>query len=236
MINLYDNRKNTSFDSIFSHEEMADSTYRRVYELPRPDQARSKYDIHVGMIVPPSPFVVPCGWEWIHRAPFEGPSIIASLLKGLGYQVTLLDQREDFDPERLKGQVTNFDIVFITCYEDNYPYLKRAAEIAKEDQPKRPVILGGPLVTSVPKVMLKDMVADYGIVGEGELTLTELMDFITENEYAGSIEMIKGLVWKNNNGEVMVNSKRPQMKNLDAVPMQDFSVWDRFKGGDIPEI
>jgi radical SAM superfamily enzyme YgiQ (UPF0313 family) len=26
------------------------------------------------------------------------------------------------------------------------------------------------------------------------------------------------------------------MKNLDAVPIQDFSVWDRFKGGDIPEI
>ncbi|MEE8540144.1 MAG: radical SAM protein [Desulfobacterales bacterium] len=228
--------QNCKFERVIESDEMTDPTYHQVYNLPLPDKATVCHDLHVGLIVPPSPFVVPCGWEWVHVAPFEGPSIIASLLKGLGYRVTLLDQREDVDPENLRPFLKDFDLIGITCYEDCYPYLKRAAEIAKEENKDRHVILGGPLVTAVPELMMGDMVADFAIVGEGELTLTELMDYISQNDHAKSIREIKGLVWKNADNQIRVNPKRDQIKNLDVVPMQDFSVWKRFEGQDIPEI
>ncbi|MFH1642200.1 MAG: hypothetical protein ABIC04_04835, partial [Nanoarchaeota archaeon] len=57
-------------------------TYNRLEQIPLPHKSQVTSDVHIGIIIPPSPFIVPCGWEWIHTAPFEGPSIIASLIKG----------------------------------------------------------------------------------------------------------------------------------------------------------
>lgn len=219
-----------------TYDEKQDATYNRVYNLPRPDQTQNMYDMTVGLIVPPSPFVVPPGWEWVHTAPFEGPSIIASLLKGLGYKVVLFDQREDYAPESIREKLKGLAVVGISCFEDNYPYIRQVAAIAKEEDPDRPVILGGPLVSSVPEVMMRDTVADYAVIGEGELTLTELMDYITGNEHAVPIEHIRGLAWKNASGQVIVNDRRTQIQDLDVVPMQDFSVWECCQGKEVPEI
>lgn len=209
---------------------------KRLAHLPLPHEAKVTHDLHFCLIVPPSPFVVPCGWEWTHTAPFEGPSIIASLIKGLGYRFTLLDQRDNPDPSALDGRLGGFDIIGIATYEDNFPYIKRATEIAKADSPERPVVLGGPLVTSVPELILRNTSADYAVVGEGELTLIELMDLLEGNGLALPKDTIKGLVWKSDNGRIQSNPVREQMKRLDSVPLQDLSVWERFKGKDIPEI
>lgn len=215
---------------------MENSTYQRLTALPLPDRAEIKSDIRFGLIVPPSPYVVPCGWEWVHKAPFEGPSIIASLIKGLGYRFTLFDQRDCFDANSLSGKLNGLDIIGIATYEDNFPYIKKIIEITKKENPGHPVILGGPLVSSAPELIMKNTKADYAVIGEGELTLIELMDFLSQNERALPVRKIKGLVWKKSKNRVIVNQVREQMMNLDAVPFQDFSVWKRFENGFIPEI
>src|ERR1700739_511975 len=89
----------------------SDETLIRLRQLPLPHEARGQSALHFGLIVPPSPFVMPYGWEWAHYAPFEGPSMIAGLLKGLGYKLTLLDQRETYDPEDLRAKIQNFDLI-----------------------------------------------------------------------------------------------------------------------------
>lgn len=211
-------------------------TEERLANLPLPHNAKVTRDLHFCLIVPPSPFVVPCGWEWTHTAPFEGPSIIASLVKGLGYRFTLLDQRDNPDPSALDGRLGEFDIIGIATYEDNFPYIKRATEIARADSPERPVVLGGPLVTSVPELLMKNTSADYAVVGEGELTLIELMDFLSRDERAKEKVQINGLVWRDKQGRIVKNQQREQMRTLDAVPLQDLSVWERFSGKVIPEI
>lgn len=214
----------------------SDKTYKRLLKLPLPDKAKITNKQYFGLIVPPSNYVVPCGWEWTHTAPFEGPSIIASLVKGLGYKFKLLDQRDDLEASNLHGKISAFDIVGIATYEDNFPYIRNAIELIKKENPDCVIIMGGPLVTSAPQLLMENTKADYAVVGEGELTLTELMDFITQNKYAKTLPEIDGLAWKDGKKKVHINKRRPQMENLDAVPLQDFSVWDRFKGKDIPEI
>jgi len=217
-------------------EDSGKNTYGRLAGIPLPSEAKPSTDLHFGLIVPPSPFVVPCGWEWVHTAPFEGPSILASLIKGLGYKFTLLDQRDNPDPGGLEGKLDQFDFIGVATYEDNFPYVKKACEIAKENNGGRPVILGGPLVTSVPELLMKNTRADYAVFGEGELTTIELMDYLTGNAHALPVGGIDGLAWKNAEGEVSLNKPREQMATLDAVPIQDLSVWERFKGRSIPEI
>jgi radical SAM superfamily enzyme YgiQ (UPF0313 family) len=81
--------------------------------------------------------------------------------------------------------------------------------------------------------------ADYAVIGEGELTTIELFDMLLvpakkRHEAAASIA---GLAWKDAGGRTVLNPRRPQMRDLDAVPFQDFSVWPRVrKDPVVPEI
>jgi len=214
------------------------NTYKRLLKISQNLQPKIKHNLKIGIIVPPSIFVVPTGWEFVHTAPFEGPSVIASLLKGIGLDVVILDERSNFNPYALKGgSLKGLDFIGVATYSDSFPYIKKTIEIAKEEEPKRPVILGGPLVSSVPELIMKNTLADYAVIGEGELTLIELMDFFLKEKQALPIYKIKGLSWKNEQGKVIINSRRAQMYNLDAVPLQDLSLWPTVqKEGTAPEI
>jgi len=211
-------------------------TIKRIAALPLPHEATISNATSVGLIVPPSVFVVPRGWEWAHTAPFEGPSILAALIRGLGYPFRLFDQREEFDPEHLRGKAADYDIVGISVWGDSFAYVRRVVRILKEERPDRPIILGGPLATAVPELLLRATGADFVVAGEGELTLTELLDSLSGNEHALPREKILGLVWRGRDGTIVTNAPRPQLTDLDVIPFQDFSVWERFDGQDIPEI
>jgi radical SAM superfamily enzyme YgiQ (UPF0313 family) len=218
------------------HHENSPLTLARVAAIPLPHEAKATEPVSVGLVVPPSPFVVPRGWEWTHTAPFEGPSILAALIRGLGYPFRLFDQRDDFDPEHLRGVTTGCDIVGICVYGDSFAYVRRAVEILKEEEPARPVILGGPLATAIPRLLLETTGADFVVAGEGELTLTELLDHLCANRWAMPPAEILGLAWRDASGGIRINPPRPQLTDLDVVPFQDHTVWDRFQGGTVPEI
>jgi len=213
-------------------------TYARLVKISQLENYKKEHNVRVGLIIPPSPFVVPNGWEFVHTAPFEGPSVIAAVLRGLGFEVSILDQRDNFDPESLRGgPLKKIDIIGIPTYSDSFPYIRQAIEIAKEEDGDRPVILGGPLVTSAPELIMLNTSADYAVIGEGELTLIELMDCILKRKESLPVKEIQGLAWKNSEGQVVVNPKRRQMKNLDAVPIQDLSLWPGIqKAGNASEI
>ncbi|MBF0217054.1 MAG: radical SAM protein [Candidatus Omnitrophica bacterium] len=213
-------------------------TYKRLRKIAETTDHKKVHDLRVGMIVPPSPFVVPCGWEFVHSAPFEGPSVIAAVLKGLGVEVVLLDRREDIDPEKLKGgPLKKLDIVCCVSYEDSFPYQKRVIEIAKAEEKDRPVIIGGPLVSSVPELIMNNTMADYAVIGEGELTTIELMDRLMGVKGAPELSDIDGLAYRSENGKVVQNKRREQMTDIDAVPLQDISVWPSvMKTGSAAEI
>ncbi|HZV82488.1 MAG TPA: radical SAM protein [Geobacteraceae bacterium] len=211
-------------------------TIRRLAALPLPHEATVSQATSVGLVVPPSVFVVPRGWEWAHTAPFEGPSILAALIRGLGYPFRLFDQREEFDPERIRGMAADYDIVGISVWGDSFTYVRRVVQILREERPERPIILGGPLATAVPGLLLEATDADFVVAGEGELTLTELLDALTRTEFALPFADIPGLIWRDRTGAIRINAPRQQLENLDLLPFQDFSVWERFQGMDIPEI
>lgn len=163
--------------------------------------------------------------------------MIAGLLKGLGYHVKLLDQREIYDPQDLASKIDDFDLIGFSTFGDSFNYLKRACEVIKEKRSDLPIILGGPLISSAPELIMKNVRADYAVVGEGELTLTEFMDWFTQNEFAKPIDKIEGLHWVDGNGTYRHNVVREQIRDQDALPFQDFSVWERFQPeGVIPEI
>lgn len=80
-----------------------------------------------------------------------------------------------------------------------------------------PVVVGGIAPSLNPEVMLGSAVADYVVIGEGEITLLALLEALTANKPLRGIE---GLAFREN-GEVVVNKER-KPADLADLPVTDF--------------
>ncbi|MFH1281824.1 MAG: radical SAM protein [Candidatus Omnitrophota bacterium] len=184
----------------------------------------------VGIVVPPSSFIVPPGWGFVLTQPFEGVSYIATVLHNAGYRVKIIDVRLAADPVEaaLTQALAGVDVLGIATYEDGFDFIEALIARLKREHPEVPVILGGSLVTSVPEVIMKNTLADIAVLGEGELTILELMDLISQNALS-RVDEIAGICYKDGSGNLIFTEKRPQMKDLNALPLMNLSLWPRVR-------
>jgi len=84
-------------------------------------------------------------------------------------------------------------------------------------------VVGGPDASACYTKYL-DWGADYVVIGEGEETCLELLQFITGQSIYREGD-IKGLDYKSN-GQVVVNEKRPLIQDLDSIPLPDWQAID----------
>jgi anaerobic magnesium-protoporphyrin IX monomethyl ester cyclase len=185
----------------------------------------------VTLVVGPSPFSMPRGWEFFLTSPYEGVSYIATVLHNAGYPVRIVDVRYDLDPLRSAYEqvIDGTDVLGLATYEDCYPFLESLIAKVKEDRPKMPVILGGSLVTSVPHVFMRETKADVAVISEGEITILEVMEAFTAGAWALRLPDIKGIWYRDQLGQVHKNLPRGQMANLNALPKMRLDLWPQSK-------
>ncbi len=182
-----------------------------------------------GIVVAPSAFTVPRGWEFVLKQPFEGVSYIATVLHNAGYRVKIIDARWVSDPvARAMEGLKEIDVLGIATYEDSFVFLEKLSSRVKEQYPNMPVILGGSLVTSVPLLIMQNTQADIAVLGEGELTIVELMELVARKELS-RINEVAGLCYKDNSGNLIFTPKRPQMKDLNSLPTMKLSLWPQVQ-------
>lgn len=146
--------------------------------------------------------------------PRLGLPIMGAILKNRGIDVSIYCQ--DFHPIDY-DDVLSSDLVDISTTTSTAPEAYRIAERIK--QAGIPVVFGGPHVTFAADEAVEH--GDYCVRGEGEYTLTELIDAIDEG--AGDLRSIKGLSFKSG-GEVIHNEDRGRVTDLDALPFPDISL------------
>jgi anaerobic magnesium-protoporphyrin IX monomethyl ester cyclase len=180
------------------------------------------------LIVPPSPQVPTPGREFLLKTPTEGASYISTVLKNAGYGVEIVDYRHESKPldEVLSGDRI---VLGIGTTMDSYPFLEEFTRQVKEKNKDIVIILGGAFVSSAPSVLMNSIPADYAVIGEGELTMLELMDALSR---PGSrrIPDIPGLAFREN-GKVCFSPARQQVKDMDNLPIPDFGLWPAVKSG-----
>lgn len=154
--------------------------------------------------------------------PPEGPIIIATVLKQMGYDVRVIDESiTPLYPESVLWKaVAQADIVGVsamTCTENRGYYILRQA---KRLNPGCLCVAGGIGPSSDPEKALKRG-ADIVVVGEGEETIRELMSAYQDG---GNYEDVKGVVWREED-QMCYSSPRPLIQDLDArVPFADWSL------------
>jgi len=168
--------------------------------------------------------------QWKNKTPFPplGTIYAAAYLREHGYTVKLFDANLLEDPKTIKPYLEKHQPKIFVLYDDGFNYLTKMCltkmreaafemiKIAKQLDCK--VIACSSDSTDHYEKYL-NAGADFIIQGEGEVSLKELVDALTNNE---DTKNIKGLVYKEG-VEFIKTQKRIVTKNLDEFPLP---AWD----------
>ena len=154
----------------------------------------------------------------------------------LAYLSAVLE-RNDIDVEVLDALVEGYswrklrkrlsrekpDIIGINSLTESRFESFKSAKIAKESLPDSTVVMGGPHVSlCAHDTLLSVPWVDIVVRGEGEITLLEICRNLGKKI---GLESVQGISYRNEDGEVIHNSPRPLIKNLDTLPFPAFHLF-----------
>jgi len=142
---------------------------------------------------------------------------IAAVIEKSGHTVRLLDiDTEDYDDKDIIGLVKELKPVMVGISATTPTFdsaLSVAGLIKRYFQTK--IIIGGIHPTIAPEESISHSEVDAIVIGEGEITITEIINAFENND--GNFSGIKG-VWYKRNGEIIRNPNRELIKDLNGLP------------------
>ncbi len=170
-----------------------------------------------------------------------GLMYIAAVLQKAGYAVEILDAfMAGAGFEEKNGEAVTIGLPFKQIQEEirtrkpdivgiagpftsQIGHAIQTSKVAKEVNPNILTVVGGPHVTLVPKEFLQEANSvDIAVAGEGEYAMLEIAQCF---EGKKPFSEIKGIAYRQN-GEVIVNPRRPFLENLDELPYPAYDLVD----------
>ena len=156
-----------------------------------------------------------------------GLGIVASSLKASGRAVFTLNltYKENYEQHLKKAIIDNgIDVVATGGLSGQYSLLREVLDIAKSVRPDIITIVGGGIITAEPEVAMEALEnVDYGVIGEGEITINALAYALETDANATEV---KGVISWGGGGEFIIAPPRPEITNLDCLPFADYDGFD----------
>ena len=156
-----------------------------------------------------------------------GLGYISSVMKKAGYNVTGLNLNHKdgtidkiLEEELAKGK---YDIITTGTIWQGYLAMKEIIESVRKYSPASKIILGGSLVTSDAKTVMKTLKPNFGVIGEGEVTILELLEGIekTKSENLFPFYSINGICYLVNGAFIKTKPREP-IEDIDSIPYTDY--------------
>lgn len=126
---------------------------------------------------------------------------------------------EEFDILESYMLSHHIDVMGVGGLSGEYMDISRMAQYAKRINQETCVIVGGGIMTADPETTMSAIPeADYGIIGEGELTMTELLATLAEGGDTGQVD---GLIIRDGD-KLKITRRRKEIINLDTLPFPDY--------------
>ena len=194
-------------------------------------------------------FVNPClRYEAPHRYLPVGLGYIVTAAKEAGFDFDLLDvdlhQYEDAIVEHFIRN-NHYDVIALGAIVTHYKWIKWFTKMVKEHQPHCKIILGNSVGSSVPELALTHMPIDVVVIGEGDVTILEVLEAYKQGLTLGAINSapnnvvqlgkkvssrngvgIEGIVFRDENGQLVNNGKRKAIRKIDDLPFPDWDLFD----------
>jgi anaerobic magnesium-protoporphyrin IX monomethyl ester cyclase len=147
-----------------------------------------------------------------------GLGYLSSYLKHKGHSTKIIDGLNfGYSIGQIVDRCAGAGVVGINCMTAYFPEVVKLSRALKNKG--FTVVIGGPHASALPDITLEETGADYVIIGEGELTLSQLLDNLDSNK---PIENIPGLLDKKDK----IIARRPLLQDLDSLPFPDWEQMD----------
>jgi anaerobic magnesium-protoporphyrin IX monomethyl ester cyclase len=159
-------------------------------------------------------------WEvLVYNADFcvDSEMMKTSYVAGLGFK-NYLNNLNDISGKiwnEIESAIANYNptAVGISVKTQNFVSALTVAKLVKRINRQILVIMGGPHPSMVGAELLNYPDIDISVIGEGEITITELVDAIGSQ---GELADINGIIYRKN-GQVITNTPREVINDLDSL-------------------
>lgn len=158
-----------------------------------------------------------------------GTLYVSAFLKrsGVVNVITLnLNHREgeEFDILRDVIKHEKIDIVGLGGLSGEYQDLARMAHYVRKIKPEVVIMMGGGIMTADAETAMKAISeVDYGMIGEGEHTIVELTQALTDGI---DLNTVDGLIYRDKRGQFIRTAPRKEIDDLDSLPFPDYVGFD----------
>lgn len=163
------------------------------------------------------------------RMPPLGLATLAAVLRENGHKVRIIDTNvSKLTDDELIDEIARFRsqlVGFTTIASTLYPHAARLARKIKSNFPDIVTVAGGHHITFTYPEALSEGI-DFCVLGEGELTLLEL---VTRLESNGDTESIRGIAFMSSQGNVIRTPPRLPIRSLDVLPFPARDLLDNEK-------
>ncbi len=155
-----------------------------------------------------------------------GICYISSSLKAKGYDVHTMNLNHQESPSDLEKYIRSheIDVVMTGGLSVHYQAVRDILQTAKRVDQNMITIVGGGLVTGDPEVTMTALeYADYGVIGEGELTSCELCEVL---EMGCDAKSVAGLIYFDEGGDFVRTAPRKENEDISSLPWPDYEGFD----------
>lgn len=161
-----------------------------------------------------------------------GIALLASIAMEKGHLVQVYDANAWRKGEDVLRQVLvadEWDVVALGGITTAYGSIKSIVKIAREECPNAIIMLGGGVLTSLPREVMSFLPeVDVGVIGEAFVTFPELLAMIDAGE--SNWPSVAGTISRNAQGKILMGPARDLLEDLDSLP---YPAWDLFPLEDV---
>lgn len=163
--------------------------------------------------------------SYIHWFP-QGLASIAAVLVKNGHEVKIYNQDMNHYPdEHLTNYLdkNKFDMVGVSVIAGYYQYRKilKISKAINKSRNRPYYVIGGHGPTPEPEYFLKKTKADAVVMGEGEITVIELIEAMSGKRAFSSVN---GIAYREN-GKIAINPRRGLIMDLNSIPMPAYDLF-----------
>jgi anaerobic magnesium-protoporphyrin IX monomethyl ester cyclase len=154
-----------------------------------------------------------------------GLAYVASAIQKAGHDLQVVDldahRRSDGELRALLKEM-DFDVAAFGCIVTGYRIVKDLSKSVRDARKDVVIVAGNSVADSVPELLLSRTEVDIAVLGEGDVTIVELLDAL---ENLKPLENVRGICFKKN-GNVYCTPRREAIKDIDSIPSPNWKLFD----------
>lgn len=157
-----------------------------------------------------------------------GLGYVLTAVKRAGFDFDLVDMDiEHMSVAELEQRLARnkYDIYAFGCISSGFRYARGIAEAVRRTNPEALIIAGNSVATSMPELLLRRTEADIAVMGEGDITIVDLLTTISKG---GDWRGVEGICYLSGD-KLVETAKRPIIRDLDEIGFPDWRLLDISK-------